>query len=156
LLAVTIAATPFVFAGPARGAVSNGGSPSSLPSVSSRQQHAVQVYADAMTRATLAEICANRRRFQSKLRISLSARQLPGLKDAQAHDGSILVSNDRRQAQRVARAQELVYNAMVASESACRQTRSSCAAAARAVSTATSALQFALIEEIATTDFDCR
>lgn len=120
------------------------------------QEQEVRAYAEAMSRASIADICENQRKFRAKLRAVLTRQQLENLKVWEATNKSrVATLRDRLLAQKAVQAQQSTYNALVASETSCRETAASCAAAAHAVSIAASALQLALIEELATTQPNC-
>lgn len=125
--------------------------------LTAQQGVSIQRYFDEMNRASVADVCANRRKFHARLRGVLTPQQLVMLKSWDATNrGS---GTPRREqlvaAQKAARSHESVYNAFVASEAACKDTGASCAAAAHAVSLAADALQSALLEELVTTARHC-
>lgn len=137
-------------------AVSSGGGVARGLDLTASQEQEVRAYADAMSRASIADICANQRKFRARLRAVLTPQQLENLKMWEAtNKGRGTTLRDQLFAQKAVQAQQSTYNALVASETSCRETTASCAAAAHAVSIAASALQLALIEELATTQRNC-
>lgn len=167
-VAALIAATAFPFQGSARDATAATVLARSAAAVSSSsgvargldltasQEKEVAAYADAMSRASIADICANQRKFRMRLRAVLTPQQLENLKIWEAtNKGGGTTLRDQLLSQKTVQAQQSTYNALVASEASCRETAASCAAAAHAVSIAASALQLALIEELAATQPNC-